>query len=333
MSESNHEIGIASTFHVPVGFFQDTWDNYLEKGFKRYRWDCYSTLRKCEAGIDTYATKKDPKALVYCREKCPLTDKVKEFDEGGEFMGIKYEGCAGQARKSSGWASRQELIKAKKLNDRDTYRVEFECERPLFSGPVFGRNYIEASIVDDIEIDIKSPLIVGIDWGYQKEGAMIAAKDCGEFIAIIDAVHPSKMRIGEWIDVLEKWKRLGSEIIVYADGSHTFENRELEEYGVDTSRIYFQTMRTYLEYNLAKYFNFGKIKIYCKLEKLVDQLYKYRKNDYGKVVKDDDHGVDALEAALLHWDFMEKFGDLIKSSIVMEKREEIQEKTINVEYF
>jgi intein/homing endonuclease len=40
MSEPNHMVVVLSTFHYPIGLFQELWDYAEERGFKRFNWDC-----------------------------------------------------------------------------------------------------------------------------------------------------------------------------------------------------------------------------------------------------------------------------------------------------
>jgi len=116
LSEPDSIVVLLSTFHVPIGLFQEIWDGSNAIGFGRYRWDVFDAMQKCIAPID-------------CK-KCYLTEKrvekvhnphTNKFDEVEVWVG-----CNGKARKSAGYLTRRMVIEDKKLNiGTTTFDVEF----------------------------------------------------------------------------------------------------------------------------------------------------------------------------------------------------------------
>ena len=114
MSEDDPLIIMCSTFHNAAGFYQEGWDFAEEKGYTRYRWDIYECQKACKKKID-------------CR-KCYLTNVITKYDKKGEPVGVRYTGCAGRGRTTSGWQTYEQLVNTKKQNTGSTvWTVEFEC--------------------------------------------------------------------------------------------------------------------------------------------------------------------------------------------------------------
>lgn len=127
LSEEDHLVLIVSTFHEPDGFFAETWDFAEEKEFDRYKFSIFHSMVRCSEGLEE-ATDADPKALKFCRTKCPLTERIQHADEFGNVVGEEYVGCNGIARTSSGFQSRNQVIRAKRMNvGTSDFEVEFCC--------------------------------------------------------------------------------------------------------------------------------------------------------------------------------------------------------------
>ncbi len=333
MSESNYMVVVLSTFHHPIGLFQEIWDFAEERGFKRYFWNIYDAMEKCDHGMET-ATEGDPEALAFCREQCPLTGKKNVFNEEGVQTGWKYVGCEGKARHSLGFFPRKNVIMAKKMNrGTNVFEVEYENERPNWMRPVYEPEWIEVSEVDpdfpgpDAKVLEKS---VGIDWGLEGQTALIlavlyeqrmpvadrvASKLMGappvqKFVAIIEAEFMTGKLTGEAIRILMSWVgAFGQDkFYVYADVSHPFNNLELEQVGFDVRRVPFAKWKDYGIGNCTKYLTTkGRLFIRSNLTGFIEQMKRYRQDRLGKPVKKDDHGPDAFLCAMLHYLYEERF--------------------------
>lgn len=312
MSEPDHIIVLLSTFHHPVGLFQEIWDNAEQKGFVRYKWDCFDVMSKCTAGIDQ-ATVEDPTAQHFCRNDCPLTTSEPIYDDKDEFIGNRFIGCDGRARRSQGFLPRENVINAMVLNEgSEIFEVEFACRRPRFSGPIYGLEAIENASVDEITIDDTETTIVGIDWGVT-EGVLILGKDSqSDGPQVLESRYLSVKLVGEYIKILSDWQDEYGHLTIYADSSHPFEIGDLEQAGFDVIPVDFATMKDYGIANLLKMFMYGKIRILDDNTRLVDQLKGYRKDPKtGKPLKINDHGPDALLCMTIEIDFTERWADLI----------------------
>jgi hypothetical protein len=339
MSEPDYMIIMLSTFHHPIGLFQEVWDFADERGFGRYKWDVYDSMQKCDAGMET-ATKDDPCALEYCQTKCSLTEKKSLFDDMGDQISWKWRGCNGRARESQGFLPRKNVLIAKKMNrGTNVFAVEFENERPNWMRPVYDIEWVERSFVDadypppGTKILEKS---VGIDWGLEGQTAMILSALCDvptgppldptspnaalreppykRCVIILETEFMTGKLCAEAIRVLWGWaERFGQEkFYVYGDASHPFNNLEVSNEGFDCRPVPFNKWKDFGIGNCIKYFtNPGRLFIRRSLTGFLEQLKRYRQNKQGKPVKKDDHGPDAFLCAMIHFRFEERFaGDL-----------------------
>jgi len=312
MSEPEHVIVLLSTFHIPVGLFQQTWDSAPQRGFTRYKWNVFDVMEKCDDGME-FATADDPEALRFCRDSCPLTKKRPVYDDSGTQVGTEYCWCNGKGRHAEGFLPRANIIDAMVLNEgTEIFEIEFVCERPQFSGPIYGLQSIESAVHNDLEIDDNEPTYVGIDWGIN-EGVLVLAKDSKlKGPQVVESYYLSVKVVSEYIRKLNEWQDEYGHLEVFADSSHPFEISDLEEAGFDVTPVDFSTMKDYGILNLTKMFVYGKIEILDENEKLIGQLKSYRRDPKtGKPVKIDDHGPDALLCATVSIDFVERWGHLI----------------------
>lgn len=56
LSEPNYTIVLLSTFHVPFGFFQDSWDQGEERGYTKYWWNIFDTMQQCTPTLQKFLT-------------------------------------------------------------------------------------------------------------------------------------------------------------------------------------------------------------------------------------------------------------------------------------
>jgi hypothetical protein len=335
MSEPNFMVLALSTFHHPIGLFQELWDFADERGFSRYNWNVYDAMAKCDAGMET-ATAEDPKALKFCRTQCPLTERAPVFDDQGVQTGWKFKGCNGKARDSQGFLPRKNVIIAKKMNrGTNVFEIEYENTRPNWMRPVYDVEWIERTLV---EPDWPPPgtkfleKSVGIDWGLEGQTALIfsalleipnpsSPEEAVAFkfmksppsvkcVGILEAEFMTGKLTSETIRILMGWiEKYGQDNFhVYADASHPFNNLEVEQVGLDMNRVLFAKWKDYGIGSCTKYFTSpGRLFIRSNLTGFTEQLKRYRQDKYGKPVKKDDHGPDAMLCAMLHFPFEEKF--------------------------
>jgi len=339
MSEPSFMVMLLSTFHHPIGLFQEVWDFAEERGYKRYNWNVYDSMERCDVGLET-ATPEDPKALEFCRTQCPLTEKAPVFDDLGTQTGWVMKGCCGKARDAQGFLARKNVIIAKKMNrGTNVFAVEYENERPNWMRPVYDVAWIEASMVDQAwppPKHIITEKAIGIDWGLEGQTALVltalvspplsreefaAKKLMGNMwepdkalkhVAVLESEFLTGKLTAEAIKVLMGWmEKYGQDkLYVYADASHPFNNLEVEQAGFDIRRIQFAKWKDYGIGNGTKYFTTpNRLKICSHLNGFIEQMKRYRQDKYGKPVKKDDHGPDAFLCAMLHYPFEEHFSE------------------------
>ncbi len=298
MSEPEHIILMLSTFHYPTGLYQEFWDNAEEKGFKRYKWDIFDVMEKCEEPID-------------CRV-CPLTIKKDVKDMEGKKTGVRYIGCAGKARTSAGYLPYKNIITTFNLNKgTDVFEVEFACNRPGFHANVWDYELVDSSVAEEIKFDNSRMKAVGIDWGLTQTAVILV-------VELPDSVyiHTSKFLSGTLTEdimrLLKQWQEMfGDNIEYYTDASHPYNNLELENAGFDVTAVEFSKWKDFAIQNVSRYLGHYRLKINKEEEQntiLVEQMRGYRRNKLGKIIKKDDHGPDALIMALMCFIYIDKYG-------------------------
>jgi hypothetical protein len=338
MSEPNFMVLALSTFHHPIGLFQEIWDFAEERGFKRFNWNVYDAMEQCDTGMET-ATPEDPKAIDFCRTQCPLTEKAPIFDEQGVQTGWQFTGCNGKSRNSHGFLPRKNVIIAKKMNrGTNVFSVEYENNRPNWMRPVYDSAWVDATLVDPdwpppgARILEKS---IGIDWGLEGQTALILTALIGiprndglsseeraalrfmdvqpplvKCIGVLETEFMTGKLTSEAIRIMMGWvEKYGQDkLYVYGDVSHPFNNLEVEQAGFDVRRVPFAKWKDYGIGNCTKYFTSkGRFFIRSNHTGFLEQVKRYRQDKYGKPVKKDDHGPDGLMCAMLHFPFEERF--------------------------
>ena len=327
LSEPNFTIVLLSTFHVPFGFFQENWDLAQERGFRQYRWDVYDCMARCEMGLDQ-ATDDDPLALAYCRGECPLTEAVQDRDAEGRMVGEHFEGCNGRARLAAGHLTRDNVLKAKMLNrGTDVWAVEHECKRPTSSGMIYDAEKVQACVtviseMENIEGSVRRA--VGIDWG-RFAVAVLAERAVGHVSVSEGRIFDSKT-IGDLVQYLVELRGRVGDFVVYADAENAYGNLDCRNAGFEVVPVAFNKHKEGGIENLARYFNHGKIRIADDghLKTVIRQLLRYRRNEAGRIVKEDDHGPDALMCAMLHFPFIDEFDTALGQMLSGTDRERLK---------
>jgi acyl carrier protein len=322
-SEKNPIIILLSTFHLPTGLFQEYWDQADEKGFKRYRWDCFDTLQKCTRGMET-ATPEDPYAKKFCKG-CFLTYPHKIVNEVGAMVSGKMAGCQGKARLSEGWATFESIVEARKNNiGTNIFEVEFANERPNYAGSIYDAELVDFARVPAEALGNFTAAAVGIDWGIETENSLCVTLGLRklEYIYLAEAVYWDHKLVSDVAVLLNTWRNaLKINFPVLADSSHPFNNTELTQAGFDVRPVVFGTWKKVGIQNVSKYFVISRIKINAELTRMVEQLKEYRKNETsGAIVKKNDHGPDSLMSMLLNFRFEDEFGPDIEKAAVLEEQ-------------
>ncbi len=327
LSEPNFTIVLLSTFHVPFGFFQENWDQAEERGYRQYRWDVYDCMACCKVGLEE-AVDGDPLALAYCRHQCPLTAAVLDRNAEGQVVGEHFEGCNGRARTSAGHLSRDNVIMAKMLNaGTDVWAVEHECKRPTTSGMVYDAEKVQA-VVTPLS-DLRRPegsvrRAVGIDWG--RFAVAVLAERAIDHVVISEGRIFDSKTIGDVVQYLVELRSRIGDFMVYADAENAYGNRDCRDAGFEVVSVAFNKFKDGGIENIARYLNHGKIKIADDghLKTVIRQLLRYRRNEAGKIVKQDDHGPDALMCAMLHFQFVDEFDTAIGQMLSGADRERLK---------
>jgi hypothetical protein len=310
MSEPDNMLVLLSTFHVPVGFFQEHWDFAREKGFARYKWNCFDTMEKCDRGME-YATTDDPKAIEsYCKSgKCPLSWQDRKRDNMGRKTDeLEWKGCLGAARDAEGFRTFEQVEEMKTVNaGTNVFEIEHVCERPSWMSAVYDPDLVDASVVDAIELPHTAPKVVGIDWGHATVGSMtmVMAAKGEDAVYVPEAIMTDHQLIGDLIEVLESWREKYGAFVIFADRSHPFENAELQRVGFPVYPVDFGSQKRLGIQNIQHYLGASRIKILSDFEEGLKQLKNYRHDSVGKIVKKADHFCDALLCAMLYFPFAE----------------------------
>jgi len=327
-SEKDYIVMLFSTWHVPIGIFQEYWDQADKRGFVKYKWDVFDTAQKCTLPDKCIFCNGRDKDCEYCLgkgkvdcKKCKLTEKINEYDLEANLIGFSYEGCNGKCLKTSGYAPIENIFDAKATNDPETWKTEFECRRPRTKGPVYNLESVWDCFVynDDIILPKhETTRTIGVDWGWAGQTSIIGpAVDCEGYVSVLEEFYKTKPSISEIINYLMRMKDTYGEFMIFADSSHPFENASLVEAGFglwydkrrrDTEAgVVFNKWKDWGIGNLRKYWDKTRIKISLdNCPDLWEYLKIYKMGDDGKPIKKMDHGPDALLCAMLGHPFVEE---------------------------
>jgi len=331
-SEKEYTVMLFSTWHVPIGIFQEYWDQADKRGFVKYKWDVYDTAQKCtlpdKCIFCNGRGKEDGGECEFCLgkgkvdcKKCKLTRKVKEYDLEGELIGFSYDGCNGKCLTTDGYAPIQNIFDAYASNDIEIWTTEFECSRPRTKGPVYNLESVWDCFIYNDEIILpkhETTRTMGIDWGWAGQTSIIGpAIDCEGHVSIVEEWYMTKPSISEIINYLKRMTDMYGEFMIFADSSHPFENASLVEAGFglwydkrrrDTEAgVVFNKWKDWGIGNLRKYWDKGRVKISLdNCPDLWEYLKIYKMGADGKPIKKMDHGPDALLCAMLGHPFVEE---------------------------
>lgn len=319
MSEPDPVVLMLSTFHHPVGMFQEYWDHAEEKGFVRYKWNVFQTMSKCtipdiSKGYLEGKVNELGHAIPNDCMSCTLTRVDHETDAFGKPVS-RIRGCAGQAVHSDGYQNFEAVVRARDTNKgTSTFHTEFEGIRPDVKIRVVDDEAVDSAKVngDTIEWTPDCDIAVGIDWGLAGQTAIILGVERPTDVAIIEAEFMTGKLTGEVIKLLNDWEEAyGRRLRIYADGSHPYNNLELITAGFKVEPVHFKKWKKFAYGNLLSYLVNKKLLIADDLAVLLGQLRELKRDKYGNIVKKNDHGPDATVCMLLAFPFMEKFPELL----------------------
>ena len=267
---------ITSTLHRPFGVMRELIDTHRERGLALYRW-CYKEIaQRC----------REPKSAC---KNCPLA-----------------ESCGGDLRRSGGYYPLADLRAKRLINERATWEVEWECRRPSAQGSVYDPELIEAAAKDSLSPHPAAAKLLGIDWGYVNPTVILLAQECGDRVEVLLAEYHRRRPLTARIARIEHLARAHDVEMIYADAAGKDENAELESRGLPVTAVNFNQHKQRGITALRYYLEQGLLRLDRSQHELLAELkaYHYRARTE-EVVKEDDHGPDALNALFRRYHLME----------------------------
>ena len=313
-SEPEPYIIMNSTFYYPQGLFQAYWDGAESRGFRRYKWTVFDVMKKCHR--------------TDCFSGCELSWQVDVLDAAGKATGVqKWVGCCGKAKETNGFQSREAVIETKRVNEgSNVFEVQHMGQRPSWMNSIYPAKAIQECVVPKHTVDLdRCDFVVGIDWGLVGQTCVILAaldreyddgRDIKGRVCIIESEFMTGKLTGEVVSLMHSWiDAYNAQPVVYADGSHPYNNLELERSGFSVVPIHFVKWKEYGIGNVRKYLVQKRVEIVRRHQLLISQLVRYQRTPAGKPKKREDHGPDSLLCSLLAWPFLEWFGEKAKDSV------------------
>lgn len=324
LSEDDAIVIMLSTFHHPIGLFQEYWDLAEEKGFAQHKWDIFDIMSPCRQGMEC-ATKEDPQALKYCETKCPFSWEFEKRSPDGTLEEIQKQGCWGKARNSTGFMSYDKVVSAQKIHQgTNVFKIEFACERPSFNASIWNSELIDPVKVKPEDMILpphgQYEVAVGVDWGFEGQTAIVVCIWTGQVIYVIESHFMTGKSVDEVMATLVDINGTYGDFEVFADESHPFNNASLEDYGFCVNRVNFRVWKEIGISNITRFLISHKVRINKDMTTFLEQVKMYHRSKTGKPVKKQDHACDAWTACMLGFIFPELFPDLdIGDPILMEK--------------
>ena len=295
---SAHPSGIirSSTFHKSFGTFQKTWDNAEAEGYMQFTWDCFDVSEKCLDDCEKVydkATKKIGKCnvLEYCNGRAHSN-----AEKGSE---------------EAGWTPIEEIRQQRREMSADQFEVEMMGWRPSGAGLVFLPDRLAACVKKEtFKVAPSGNVCIGVDWGFEGETAVVLVQEQLLKNEKTQAMELRKRVIEYEVYTQTSEDEIYSDLVylsnnfqipINLDMSHKFQNDHLANMGASITEVSFALHKErcigYLKMLMEK----GLLEIPEAFEHLIFQLGQYRRGKTGKPIKKDDHGVDALICAILHF--------------------------------
>jgi hypothetical protein len=225
-------------------------------------------------------------------------------------------------------SSRDNVIKAKLLNrGTDVWEVEHECKRPKASGLIYNPEKVQAAVTPLHDIERPTGTVrraVGVDWG--RYAVAILAERNIDHVLVSEAKIFDSRPISDLVQYLVELRARVGDFVVYGDAENAYGNLDCRNAGFEVVPVPFNKFKDEGIENIARYFEHGKIKIADEgdLQTVVRQLLRYHRNESGKIVKQDDHGPDALLCAMLHFPFVDEFDTALSNLLSGVDRERLK---------
>jgi len=323
---------IFSTFHNATGDYQEFWDasvdieDYDESNPRmagsmvRFSLDGLDINKKCTFDCSNCI---EEFRKEYCKFVCECRGNLDfrvEFDpvvvdQDGDGSGKVCPKCNTQyIRKAKldkhGWIPMEELFWAKQAFTKDKFEIEYMGYRPSIMGHVLPIDKL-ASLSENREFKPKNngKILVGLDWGYAGETAIIPVfKSFDNQYYILEPVYfsqTSDTAIMDWCSSFTKlMNHYDPNIVFGCDSSHPFQNARMrDEFNLNVREVNFSKEKEVGAGVIRWLMEKDKLHFSSATEsnrKLITSLKKWRRDKAGNIQKSvHDHPCDALLCALI----------------------------------
>ncbi len=213
------------------------------------------------------------------------------------------------------------------VRSTDLWEVEHECKRPKASGLIYDPEKVQAAVIGLDEVDRTVGTVrraVGIDWG--RFAVAVLAERGTDHVAITEARIFDSRPISDLVAYLVELRARVGDFVVYADAENAYGNLDCRNAGFEVVPVAFNKFKDEGIENVARYFAQGRIRLADTppIQTIVRQLLRYHRNEQGRIVKEDDHGPDALMCAMLHFPFVDEWESAISAMLSGTDRERLK---------
>lgn len=294
---------MTSTFHKIFGFFQETWDQADRRGWVRLSWDIFDVTQSFDPGIWNDPT---------LREEIPDLS----IEQAGD-LSLEHR-ALGRVGDPEGWVPIANIIQAwREKSTVDWFDVEMMGSRPSAAGLVNNPEDVDACIVGQLGQGMmwipESDVAAGLDWGFSGMTAFEV------YMAMTDQ-RKSNLVSRTWTQTVSATVIRGiiAEVrqykirFIFADSSHPFENKDLQNALGKLARetnhrctlveVKFSTDKEAMLGNYRAHFQRRLLRIPKMHQEAIWQHKRYHyqpKSD--KPAKEADHIPDATMLALNRW--------------------------------
>jgi hypothetical protein len=293
-------IVIASTLHRAGGVMDDLIGKAGEMGFKLYPFCILDVAQRCQKKCERGET---PSGL------CNL-----------------WEDCRGLLKRKEGYFPIEELQRKKRTLPRKVWEIEWLCQKPITQTHVFPPDLIRARTQVFVPSE-SCQAVIGVDWGYsQPTVALIVLRRRNHLHVMEEHYWTRKLlawRIQRIASLFERWKA----IKVFADAADPTANAALSAANVPVVPIRFsEAFRKKAIENINWRLENKLLTFSPTCTRLLQELLSYKfKPGTDEVIREKDHGPDALQAALFAFKpEEEEFEEIVPRTV------EVQSATANI---
>lgn len=276
-----------STMHQLEGTFAELVANHGKMGYELYRVDSFDVAGDCRTPcskcLAVYAGHYEAKELrdlqtafhdQYCRER-PKRNAVK------------------------GWQRVEEIRQAYMESPLAWFETEDMALKPSGEGKVLPYDQVVKLLEDAPLMDpvAGARVTAGVDWGFKGQMTLELVQWAGKRMLWLESEEWSEADVDVLIQALgDAQERYQQQIQVYADASHPYENNLLREAGFDVEEVPFATYKETGAGFLNHLFRRALVWVAGRFPSATTQLKEWRRDQHGKIVKQNDHHCDALLA-------------------------------------